>query len=202
MRQPLRWLGEKLVKAIHLHELNTRLLVQKVLPEPLYDRILDARRPRVAVLMRQTHEPAVLIEQSVVDTPAIHADADQFVLEERGSGGNALLDLIEERGQVPVYVLAPPNGHVRKAVHLSQGESLAVKRPGDGPSALRSQVEREVCLPSSAHVAGRMPRPGSGYGGLCESTTSCCSDSAKGRNRSAASSILGSSLREPVLGAV
>ena len=42
LRQPLRWLGEKLVKAIHLHELNTRLLVQKVLPEPLYDRILDA----------------------------------------------------------------------------------------------------------------------------------------------------------------
>ena len=44
LRQPLRWLGEKLVKAIHLHELNTRLLVQEVLSEPLYDGVLDPRR--------------------------------------------------------------------------------------------------------------------------------------------------------------
>ena len=158
----LRWLGEKLVKAIHLHELNTRLLVQKVLPEPLYDRILDARRPRVAVLMRQTHEPAVLIKQTVVYAPGIHPDADQFVLEERGSGGNAPLDLIEERGQVPVYVLAPPNGHVRESgapladSSRSPSNVPAMARPLSAPRSSARYVFPPPLM-SLAGCRGRVP---------------------------------------------
>ena len=135
--KPLRGLGQKLVQGIHPHELNARLRVQKVLPKPIQDGVLDPRRPRVPVLVRQAHQRAILlIEQPIIDAPRVHANTDKAVGVGLASGGNAPLDLVEQRRQVPVKTLAPPNRHIREAVRLSQSESLAVERPRDGPPAL------------------------------------------------------------------
>ena len=50
-----------------------------------------------------------------------------------------------------MHAVAPANGSVREPMYLLERETLAVERPGNGPPALRAQVERQICLPSDAH---------------------------------------------------
>jgi hypothetical protein len=87
---------------------------------------------------------AARIQQAEVHAPGVHGQAGQRSV--ALSRGDARADLCQQRQDVPVEAGWQPHRPVREAVHLVDGQAVAVEGADDRPAALGAQVQREIPL--------------------------------------------------------
>src|SRR5439155_19293960 len=131
---------EQLVERVDRQELDARDRVELVLGHPA-DRLAHERSPAaVAIRERVRKQRAAGVEEATVDSPGVDADAAH----RRANSRERRRELAEEPERVPVEPVRQADGLRGEAPYLVQVDALAVEPPDHRPTALGTQVERDM----------------------------------------------------------
>jgi hypothetical protein len=141
-RRAARHQGQQLIERVDGRELNARPGEDLGAWHPFERRLHHPPGARVPIVHRIPEQPAVVPQQSEVHAPGIHADAGERAAGLPGASGKPVLDVAPEPEDVPVQGVVDVDRDVWKAMHLFEGQALAVQTPQHHAPALGAQVDR------------------------------------------------------------
>ena len=135
------------------HELEDRIKPKTLNPGGVEESLAgDARQhllghvrgPLVAVTHRILEQPALVIDQAVVDAPGIDADRIEHAARPARRGGGAsgaVPQAGKQRGGIPPEMPVEAARSVGKAVHLLQRQRLSIQGADEDAAAAGAQID-------------------------------------------------------------